>query len=257
MTFPPDSLAVNYLQAQDSLLERMIAHPVITGVEGVPLSYQIGMDDGITCVVLLSFFIFTYVLSGGRHFLSQQIQKLFSTRERSNLFSEETNVDFHYRLLLLLNTCIVVGLLIFEQWSVETLKPGVIPSLRGLGIYIGLYLGYYVLKYVFYAFINWVFFDKYQQKMWLEVYFWVFVLEGLLLFPLLLLVVYFDLGCEKKLFFIGLILLLGKIMLFYQSGGIFFKKIHRAFYLIVYFCALEIVPCFILGRTLISINSLL
>ena len=78
-----------------------------------------------------------------------------------------------------------------------------------------------------------------------------------LLPSLLLLVVYFDLDAEKKVLFIAFVLVLGKILLFCKCAGIFFGKYYRAFYLIVYFCALEILPSFLLGRTLITISSLL
>lgn len=257
MTQPTDSVIAEYLQPQDSLLAKMLVHTEIPGKEGIPIPYQLRTDDGITGIVLVCFFILTYVLSNGKHFLLQQLKSFFSTRERSNLFAEETNVDFRYRLLLVLNTCLVMGLLLFEYIGNQEAAQLHTHPIRWLSIYVGIILAYYVVKYLFYTFINWIFFDKTRCKSWLDSYFLVFILEGLLLFPLLLLVIYFDLSVENKLLFTGIILILGKIMLLYKCGSIFFGKIYRIFYLIVYFCALEIVPCFLLGRILITISSLL
>lgn len=257
MTPATDSTTVAYLQSQDSLLANMLARTEIPGREGVPVPYQLRTDDGITGIILLCFFILAYVLSNGKHFLLQQLKDFFSIRERSNLFAEETNVDFRYHMLLVLNTCLVTGLLLFEH--IGNYNPVLLHAhpIRWLCIYTGISLAFYLGRYLSYTFINYIFFDKTRRKFWSDAYSLVFVLEGLLLFPLLLLVIYFDLSMENKLLFIGFIFFLSRIMLLYKCAGIFFGKIHRAFYLIVYFCALEIVQCFLLGRTLITISSLL
>lgn len=254
---PVDSLQVHYCQPQDSLMATMVQRTEIPGRPGVPLPYQLRADDGITSVILLCMCMLAYVLSRGRHFLWQQVKDFFSTRERSSLFAEETNTDVRYRVLLLLNTGLVFGLLVFEYLSGRLPTALHAHPIRWLGLYIVACLAYYLLKCALYSFANWTFFDKQKSRRWLDSYFLVFVGEGLLLFPLLLLVVYFDLGAEKKVLFIAFVLVLGKILLFCKCAGIFFGKYYRAFYLIVYFCALEILPSFLLGRTLITISSLL
>ena len=239
------------LQVQDSLLARLLTHTEVPGREGVPVPYQLRTDDGIASLILLCFFILAYVLSKGKYFLTRQAKEFFSTRERPSFFDEETNVDFRYRLLLVFNTCLVMGLLLFEQCGMH-----VSPGLSGVVLYVGLCLVYYVVKVVSYAFTNWVFFNKNKQKPWMDAFSLVFGVEGILLFPVLLLLVYFDLPVDKKLVFAGLVVLFGKILLFCKCANIFFRKKHRPFYLIVYFCAVEIVPCFVLGRTIITISSL-
>ncbi len=246
-----------YLHAQDSLLSRLLTYTEVPGKEGVPVPYQLRTDDGITGVILLCFFILTYVLSKGKYFLLQQGKDFFSTRERPSFFDEETNLDFRYRLLLVVNTCLVVGVWLFEQFDRHLLpSPHGAAHLAYLGFYAGLCLVYYILKCGFYAFVNRVFFNKNKQKPWMNAYSLIFGVEGVLLFPVLLLLVYFDLSVDKKLILSCIVLLFGKIMLFCKCASIFFGKTYRVFYLIVYFCALEIVPCFILGRTLITISSL-
>ena len=148
-TLTPDTTL--YLQAQDSLLARLLTYTEVPGREGVPVPYQLRTDDGITTLVLLSFFILAYVLSKGKYFLAQQAKEFFSTRERPSFFDEETNVDFRYRILLVLNTCLIAGLLLFEQFAPHA--PG---RLWGLAVYVGVCLSYYVLKFATYSFTNWV-----------------------------------------------------------------------------------------------------
>lgn len=240
-----------HLQAQDSILARLLTYTEVPGMEGVPIPYQLRTDDGIMSLILLCFFMLTYVLSKGRNFLVQQFKELFSSRERPSFFSEETNTDFRYRFLLVLNTCLVMGLLLFEQCSQH-----VMPTLSGVALYAGICMVYFAMKLASYAFTNWVLFNKNKQKPWLDAFSLVFGVEGILLFPVLLLLIYFDLSADKKLLFAGLAILFGKILLFCKCANIFFRKKHRSFYLIVYFCAVEIVPCLIFGRAIITISSL-
>ena len=172
---PVDSLQVHYCQPQDSLMATMVQRTEIPGRPGVPLPYQLRTDDGITSVILLCMCMLAYVLSRGRHFLWQQVKDFFSTRERSSLFAEETNTDVRYRVLLLLHTGMVFGLLVFEYLSGRLPTALHAHPIRWLGLYIVACLAYYLLKCALYSFANWTFFDKQKSRRWLDSYFLVFV----------------------------------------------------------------------------------
>lgn len=151
---PVDSLQVHYCQPQDSLMATMVQRTEIPGRPGVPLPYQLRTDDGITSVILLCMCMLAYVLSRGRHFLWQQVKDFFSTRERSSLFAEETNTDVRYRVLLLLHTGLVFGLLVFEYLSGRMPTALHAHPIRWLGLYIVACLAYYLLKCALYSFAN-------------------------------------------------------------------------------------------------------
>ncbi len=269
MTNLPDSLPVlSVPYTQQSSADSVSIHPNLhsehatfpavgqntvqpVGKTGIPIPYQLRMDDGITGVMLLCFFMLSYVFSSGKHFLYQQLKDFFLVRERNNLFMEEANVNFVYRLLLVLNTCLTIGLLASDFLSNSYGNTIHTHPFMWLCIYTGVALLYYAFKYLSYSFINWIFFDKIKRNIWIESFFLVFVTEGILLFILLLFVVYFELSSTYKFFFTTLILLIGKVMLVCKCAQIFFGKIHRSFYLILYLCALEVMPLFLLGRTLV------
>ena len=77
------------------------------------------------------------------------------------------------------------------------------------------------------------------------------------LFPIVLLIVYFDLSPQIAPYFIGFVIIIAKILLFYKCFSNFFNKFHGAFHLILYFCALEILPDFVLWKGIILANNIL
>lgn len=62
-----------------------------------------------------------------------------------------------------------------------------------LSIYIGYVVFFFVIKWFFYSFVNWIFFNKICNIIWLEFYFNVVIGVGFLFFLIVFLIVYFDL----------------------------------------------------------------
>lgn len=84
------------------------------GAEGVPIPYSPRMDDGITIVLLCCFFLSAYVFSRSRRFLLQLVKDFLLHRERTSIFATSTAGDMRYLLLLILQTCILSGVCIFN-----------------------------------------------------------------------------------------------------------------------------------------------
>lgn len=231
---------------------------VSVGKESDPIPYQLHSDNVLTVCIFFCFFLLSYVLSNGKRYLAHQIKNLFYVRERASLFAVETGSDVRYRLLLIGQTCIFLGIFFFDyshDFYSELFSR--YSSVFLLSTYVGIIVLYYILKMVLYRFVNWIFFDKQKNSVWLESYSLIYSLFGILLFPLLLLVIYFDLSNLNSFIFFVILGVLGEIMLFYKCFNIFFNKMYGFLYFIVYFCALEIVPCFLLWQALISTNDLL
>lgn len=229
-----------------------------TGLQGTPMPYRLSSDDGITAILLLCFFLTSYVLSKGKKFLLQQIKDFTHLKERSSLFHASTAADFRYKILLLLQTCILVAVYLFDYFHDR--DPFVfthLPSLPLLGTYIAVCIAYYFLKWQAYRLIGWIFFDKIKTNVWLESYSVILYSSGFIFFPVILLVVYFDLPTHISIITACCLVIFAKILMFYKWLKIFFNNIYSLFCLIVYFCALEILPCFILFQGIIQINNLL
>ena len=133
----------------------------VVGTEGIPIPYSPRMDDGITVVLLCCFFLSAYVLSRSRKFLLQLVKDFLLHRERTSIFATSTAADMRYLLLLILQTCILAGVCIFNYFNdiqpelVHHVPPGLL-----LGIYIGMCLLYLCLKWMLYSFLGWIFFEK-------------------------------------------------------------------------------------------------
>lgn len=137
----------------------------VVGTEGIPIPYSPRMDDGITVVLLCCFFLSAYVLSRSRKFLLQLVKDFLLHRERTSIFATSTAADMRYLLLLILQTCILVGVCIFSYFNdiqpelVHHVPPGFL-----LGIYIGVCLFYLCLKWMLYSFLGWIFLTKVLQR---------------------------------------------------------------------------------------------
>ncbi len=230
----------------------------LAGTEGIPIPYSPRMDDGITVVLLCCFFLSAYVLSRSRKFLLQLVKDFLLHRERTSIFATSTAADMRYLLLLILQTCILTGVCLFNYFNdaspdlVQRVPPFIL-----LGIYIGISLAYLFLKWVMYSFLGWIFFDESTTTLWFESYSTLLYYLGFALFPFALFIVYFDLSLQFTVI-IGLILaFFTKILMLYKWLKLFCNNLCGGLLLILYFCALEIIPCFMLYQGMIQLNDYL
>ena len=106
-------------------------------------------------------------------------------------------------------------------------------------------------------FLGWTFFDKNKTNIWLESYSALIYYVGFALFPFVLFLVYFDLSLTNLVIIGAIILIFTKILMFYKWIKLFFHQFGALFLLILYFCALEILPCLLLYQGMIQINNIL
>lgn len=236
-------------------------HPEVSdarlGIQETPLPYQLRRDDGITAIILLIFMLLLVTFAKSKRFLFKQAKgMLYPPREYLSLFNDEPgdkqrNIAFMVCLTLL---TISLQLMYFNKADAFENTFPARPYLI-LGMNLVIVVAYYVLKICFYRFVNWIFFDKTKNIRWQETYAFVYAMEGYLLFPLLLLTIYFDLNTFQALIYLAFIAIITRIVLLYETYIIFFPKIYGFLHLIVYFCALEITPLLMLCRVLAFINN--
>lgn len=227
-----------------------------SGQEGVPLPYSPRMDSGISFILLVCLLFTSFALARSKKFLLQLVKGFAFHRERTSMFAASTSGDVRFLLLPVLQTCILSGVCIFNYFNdlQPTLMVKVSPYLL-LGVYISCCLVYLLVKWLLYSFLGWIFFDKEKTSLWLESYSVLIYYVGFALFPFVLLLVYFDLKISL-LITIGLLLtIFTKILMLYKWIKLFFSNLNGLFLLILYFCALEIVPCLIVWQGLIEINN--
>ena len=240
------------------LVDLHAVQEVDSGFEGTPISYSPRTDDAIALTLLACFFLSSIALARGKKFLSQQVKDFVLHRERTSIFDSSTAADVRYLLVLVLQTCVLSGITFLNYFhdTCPALMNRVSPLLL-LGIYVGFCLAYFLLKWLIYMFLGWTFFDKNKTNIWLESYSALIYYVGFALFPFVLFLVYFDLSLTNLVIIGAIILIFTKILMFYKWIKLFFHQFGELFLLILYFCALEIVPCLLLYQGMVRINNIL
>ncbi|MCD8166366.1 MAG: DUF4271 domain-containing protein [Bacteroides sp.] len=222
------------------------------------IPYTLRGDDWITTLLLGCFLFSAYILAHAKKIFLQQIKDFFHHKERASIFVASTASDVRFQLFLVVQTSILLAICSFDYFmdTMPGILSGSIPY-RILGIYVLMAIGYYLVKWLVYLFLGWIFFDKNLVNQWGESYSLVIYCLGFTLFPSTLLIVYFDLSVNKMLICGISLVIFAKLFLFYKWVKFFFNRIYGISLLIVYFCALEIVPCFILYQGMVQINYML
>ena len=92
---------------------------------------------------------------------------------------------------------------------------------------------------------------------WRHTQIFLYALEGVLLFPIILLQVYFSLSLHAALIYTLIVMLFIKMLAFYKSYTIFFKRMGASLQIILYFCTLELMPLMALVGILVYTNNYL
>jgi len=228
------------------------------GMIGEPLPYLIQSDWMITILMFFCIVLVSFVVSREKKYLLQQLKSFFETRERSSMFDESNVIDTRYTLLLIFHTCILLGFCIYHYFSIhKSALFETIPHVYLLGGFIGCIIAYLSIKSILYASVNWIFFQKVRNSLWIVSFFNLFIWLGILLLPLVLVIIYFYISSEISLLLVGGMVIFAKIALFWKTFCNFFEKIYGAFHLILYFCALEILPDLILWKGIEQVSNIL
>lgn len=224
---------------------------------GEPLPYLLRTDGMITVLLFLCLLLVAYTLSYGRKHLARQLKSIFTNRERGSLFDDATSEDMRYTLLMLFHSCTVWGICAYHYFSYTTPRLFQhLPHSLLLVAFVGSMALLLLAKCFAYQFVNWIFFDKARNTVWITSYYNIAVWSGFLLLPVLLLIVYFDLSFQSSLYLVGFVMVFAKITLFFKCFSNFFNNFHGTFHLILYLCTLEILPDILLWKSIVTTNKL-
>ena len=264
----PDSLPLLYLGnehidsllAADSMLFRGNAgyRGSGAGMQAQPLPPALFRNDGVSIALLSCFLLTLLYLASSRRRLSERIKTFFRPKQSTTTSSIAEPETYEWVHLLLGCQLSIIGALLFYSYAREQLSVDLInlTPLTLLGIYTAVFMTMLIVKQRLYHFVHAIFFTTAERRRWYESYSLLFIIESLVLFPLALLSVYFDLAPEKVSISLAILLLFVKILLFFKSFSVFFGKLKGCLHLILYFCALEAIPLFIAVGILIELTRL-
>jgi len=228
------------------------------GMPGDPVPYTLRNDHAMTSVLLGMLLISLLLLANNRDFFLRQLKGLFSVPRIDDTFMPETSSEFRCQFFMTAQTSLLLAILQFfftQQFIGETF------ILRSdymvVGVFFAVMLGYFLLRAILYTGVNSIFFNVRRNTLWQKVQLFLISIEGLLIFPLVLLQIYFELSTQNVILYLAIVLLLTKFLTFYKSKVIFFKGISGLLQNILYFCALEIVPMAALWGALVLMGNFL
>ena len=232
-------------------------NPLLTAASGgTPIPYSFCMDGVVTALLLGCFFLSAYVLSRSRSHLLQLGHDFLLHRERASIFSDATGGDTHRLILLVLQTCVMVGMYLFVCFG--TAHPALLagqPTWKLVGVYTGVCGGYVFAKWLLYLLLGWIFLNREVTRRWTEAYATLVYYLGFALFLSVLFIVYFNLKLEISVIIGAVLFLFLKILAFYKWLKLFCSNLYGSLFLILYFCAVEIIPCLMLYRGLVQLND--
>ena len=227
------------------------------GVAGDPVPYTVASDDFVTALLLFCFLMACIAFSKSRHFILRQAKTFFRTPSFGTTVITETSNELRFQLFLALQTCLLVaiGYFIYSRASIS--DTFTIEQYQVISIYAGFVAAYFLSKALLYSVVGWVFFDRKKNEQWMKSYLFLVSCEGVMLFPVIMLLTYFSFSLQAAVVYTLIVAGIVKILSFYKSFIIFFRRKGTFLQIILYFCALEVVPFFALASGLVLISHYL
>ena len=236
-------------------------HPELSGgrfgVAGDPVPYAIHNDHIITGILIFSFLLIMFALSKISNFMVHQAKHFFYMPKIEQEFTE-TGTEVKFQLAFLAITSLYYALLFYFYATRMIADTFILSSEYSLlGIFFVTLMVYFAMKALLYTIVNNVFFSPKKNLQFLGSLLFITATEGVCLFPLVLLLAYFEFSMQNAILYCIFILSLAKILTFYKTYIIFFKQNKLFLQIILYFCALEIVPLVMLWSGLLGITNIL
>ncbi len=228
------------------------------GVAGDPVPYRVHNDNVITSLLLACFLVSIYLFANARLFFVKEAKNFFYTpREERTDFSETGN-ELRYQVFLVGITSLLISLLFYFYTLYYIGETFILQSQYTLiAIYFVIVIIYVGVKMGLYTFVNLVFFNGKRNQQWLKSFLFIITLEGVLLFPAVLLGGYYEMDIHNVTTYVIISILFVKLLTIYKCFIIFFRPNVVSLQIILYFCTLEIVPVLALwGVLVMTANNL-
>lgn len=193
-----------------------------SGVAGDPVAYSIRGDDVLTGLLLLCFIAALMAYKGTRRFFSMQARRFFRVKGAGGDDMPETTAELRSQVFFMLQTCLLLALVSFIYTLESVADAFILASQYQLAaVFFGIYVAYFAGKMLVYWLVNNVFFGRRNSAAWLKSVMFAVSMEGVALFPLVLLMSYFDLSVQNAMAYVAFVIALVKISLLYKAFVLF------------------------------------
>lgn len=217
---------------------------------GIPIPYTMRADNIITLILLLCFIISVVSMANSWSFVVRQAKALAREPKEGTTVVSETGAEVRFQLYLVVQTALLFAIIIY-YYAIEAQGDKMLsPAYEFVGACFLLIFLMTGMRALFYTGVNNLFFDAKRNMQFLRSLLFVTAMEGVAMYPAVLLLVYFDIDSQGIVFYIGFVLVLVKMITIYKCWTIFFGRRGDFLQIFLYFCTLEIVPLSILAGLL-------
>ena len=228
------------------------------GVPGDPVPYTVRQDNLLTSLLFVSFIMAVISFSSSRNFVIRQAKNFFRITHGGTTEVSETSNELRFQGFLVLLTGIMLSLIVYFYTINHYGDTFILPTqYHMIVIYLIMVVAYFVLKTIVYTVANLIFFDGKRNVQWIKSLLFITSMEGVAIFPAVILQAYFDLSEQNVMLYLIIALSIIKLLTFYKCYIIFFRQNVVRLQIFLYLCTLEIVPLLaFLGALEFTANSL-
>ena len=229
------------------------------GVAGDPVPYTLRSDDMIGLLLLFCFMVFSVSLAHSKYFIGRQLKSFFTTpRGDDSDMVSETSGELRFQLFLVGVGCLLVALAGYLFVTENIAQTFVLHhDFQLVALLMAAGVVFYALKALLYTIVDNIFFDSKRNLQFLTSLLFLHSVASVLVFPVVMLMIYFDLSVQNATYFFGFVLIMVKILTFYKAWSIFFRQRGGALQTFLYFCTLELTPLLVFCGTMLAVvNSL-
>lgn len=212
------------------------------GVQGTPRPVTPATDSGILMLLVGVLVLIGLNMRHVRRLFRALPHDLLSVRRRTNAFDEHTANETRVILLLLAQTCVMEGLLMFMWLGQSASAPTAATMMSTVAGLTTLAAAYYVFQLTACATIGYVFADPVSAALWRRGLNASQVLLGLTLAIPVLISLFYPALTSKMLFLAASLYILSRFCYVSKGFRIFYHNFPSLLYFILYLCTLEIIP---------------
>lgn len=228
------------------------------GVAGDPVPYGIARDNVITLLLLGCFVLALIAYAKSKGFILRQAKDFFRPPHNEKMTSiSETSGELRFQFFLVLQSSLLLALIFFFYVQRNITDTFIIDQYQVIGVFAAIIIVYTLVKAVAYSVTGWVFFDRRSNDLWMKSFLFLLAMEGVCLFPIVMLRAYFELSVQTTLVSTAIVLGIFKLLALYKSYLIFFRNGGHSLQIFLYFCTLELMPlAMLIGALMLTTANL-
>lgn len=222
------------------------------GFAGEPIAMTMDRSLGVELIFMVCLLLTTSALSLGYRLYLQLFRGMLNLKQRAGYYYENTVVGLEFKVLLSIQVVLLEGLVVYEFLRTLVFKSDLPPNfLTGVFVFMGVMFVFHFFQIFVIGFLGSLFSNMRTLGSYIAENFTMMSFWGVVLFPLALVLVYLHVDALWMFWLIAVLLVFGRVFMISKAIKIFFAKKRGFLYIILYLCALEIAPLFVLFQAML------